>query len=133
MPAAFFKLAGILCFLLTACGPKIETPTGSSVPDKGWLFTGKAPYTLQTKVDAAPGPASFQLVTDLSLMADEPETVFSRSVCKGSVFMAFNITVRRRGCKAKGADRAKMPAAAGENRIARYIFSWKFHGSGKDA
>lgn len=80
MPAAFFKLAGILCFLLTACGPRVETPTGSSVPDKGWLFTGKAPYTLQTKVDAAPGPASFQLVTDLSLMADEPETVLSRSV-----------------------------------------------------
>jgi cephalosporin-C deacetylase len=71
-------LAG--CCLLAACTPKIETPTGSSVPDKGWLFTGPAPYTLTTKVEAAPGPATFQLVTDLSLMADQPEVILSQDV-----------------------------------------------------
>ena len=58
----------------------IETPTGTSVPDKGWLFTGQAPYTLTTSVEAAPGPASFQLVTDLSLMAETPEVVLSQEV-----------------------------------------------------
>jgi len=41
------------------------------VPDIGWLFTGRGPYVLSTKVDAAPGPVSFQLVEDLSLMRDE--------------------------------------------------------------
>ena len=71
-------LAG--CCLLAACAQKIETPTGASVPDIGWLFTGQAPYTLSTKVDAAPGPATLQLVTDLSLMADTPEVVLSRDV-----------------------------------------------------
>lgn len=71
-------LAG--CCWLAACTPKIEAPTGASVPDLGWLFTGKAPYTLSTHVDAAPGPATFQLVTDLSLMADAPEIVLSREV-----------------------------------------------------
>jgi len=71
-------LAG--CCLWAACTQKIETPTGTSVPDIGWLFTGQAPYTLTTKVEAAPGPASFQLVTDLSLMAETPEVVLSQDV-----------------------------------------------------
>ena len=66
--------------LLASCTPKIETPTGVSVPDRGWLFTGPAPYTLTTKVDASPGPATFQLVTDLSLMADNPDVILSRDV-----------------------------------------------------
>ena len=60
--------------------PVVETPTGLSAPDLGWLFLGKGPYTLITHVDAAPGPAFFQLVTDLSLMADEPDVVLSRQV-----------------------------------------------------
>ena len=63
----------------TACSPLIEQPTGASVPDLGWLFLGQAPYTLTTHVDAAPGPGSFQLVTDRSLMG-EPEVVFSADV-----------------------------------------------------
>ena len=71
-------LAG--CCLWVACTPMIETPTGTSVPDKGWLFTGQAPYTLTTSVEAAPGPASFQLVTDLSLMGETPEVVLSQDV-----------------------------------------------------
>ncbi|MBR1538504.1 MAG: acetylxylan esterase, partial [Bacteroidales bacterium] len=78
-PAYAFLL---VCFV-TACTSRVETPTGTSVPDKGWLFTGKAPYTLVTKVDAAPGPATFSLVTDLSLMADSPEVVLSQDIVVG--------------------------------------------------
>ena len=63
----------LLClYLLAACSSPLETPTGRSEPDLGWLFLDKGPYTLATKVEAAPGAASFQLVTDLSLMAAEP-------------------------------------------------------------
>ena len=65
----------LLAVLALACTPQIEKPTGKSLPDLGWLFLGKGPYTLDTKVDAAPGPASFALVTDLSLMADEPDVL----------------------------------------------------------
>ena len=53
---------------------------GVSVPDLGWLITGSAPYTLNTKVDAAPGPATFQLVSDRSLMFENPEIVFTADV-----------------------------------------------------
>lgn len=73
-------LAG-LCFL--GCAGPVENPTGQSVPDLGWLFTGKGPYTLRTQVKAAPGPATFQLVRDLSLMADELEVVLSKDVTIG--------------------------------------------------
>jgi len=78
----FLPLAAVLfaALLSASCSPLVETPTGISAPDLGWLFTGKAPYTLKTKVDAAPGPASFCLVTDLSLMADEPEVVLTKTV-----------------------------------------------------
>ena len=54
-----------LALLLASCTYG-SISTGISVPDKGWLFTGSGPYTL--KVDAAPGPATIQLVRDLSLM-----------------------------------------------------------------
>ena len=67
-------------YLLAACSSPLETPTGRSEPDLGWLFLDKGPYTLATKVEAAPGAASFQLVTDLSLMAAEPEVVLSRQI-----------------------------------------------------
>lgn len=71
----------LLAFLAIACtSPQIETPTGKSVPDLGWLFLDKGPYTLETKVDAAPGPATFALLTDLSLMADEPEIILALDV-----------------------------------------------------
>ena len=69
-----------VAILAASCSPGIETPTGQSVPDLGWLFTGQAPYTLQTKVEAAPGAASFQLVTDLSLMSDVPDVVLETEV-----------------------------------------------------
>ena len=71
--------AELAAAFFTACSPLIEQPTGASVPDVGWLFLGQAPYTLTTHVDAAPGPGSFQLVTDRSLMG-EPEVVFSADV-----------------------------------------------------
>ena len=70
--------------LLSACCSRIDPPTGVSDPEIGRLFTGKGPYILCEKVDAAPGPASFQLVTDLSLMAEEPEVVLSKSVTVAS-------------------------------------------------
>ena len=67
--------------LAAACShPAPEAATGRSVPDLGWLFLEEGPYTLQTKVQAAPGPATFSLVTDLSLMADTPEVVLQQDV-----------------------------------------------------
>ena len=66
--------AALLACLAFSCA-RVETPTGASVPDKGWLFLEKGPYTLTTKVNAAPGPADIVLVKDLSLMAAEPEVV----------------------------------------------------------
>ena len=71
-----------LCFvfLLTACQRKAVVTGRSSAPELGWLFLDKGPYTLTTHVDAAPGPASLQLVKDLSLMADVPEVVFEADV-----------------------------------------------------
>ena len=63
----------LLAVLALACTPQIEPPTGESVPDLGWLFLDKGPYTLETKVKAAPGPASLALVTDRSLMAEEAQ------------------------------------------------------------
>ena len=71
-----FYLLGLAVSILAACTAAPEPSTGESMPDNGWLFLGEAPYTLNTKVNAAPGPASFCLVTDLSLMAETPETVF---------------------------------------------------------
>ena len=67
-------------FALLACSHHAEPATGVSEPDLGWLFLGKAPYTLVTKVNAAPGPADFRLVTDLSLMADKPEVILNQQV-----------------------------------------------------
>jgi len=66
--------------LVIACTPRPEAATGTSVPDLGWLFLEKGPYTLTTKVQAAPGAASLVLVKDLSLMADTQDTVFCSQV-----------------------------------------------------
>lgn len=52
-------------------------------PDLGWLFLGEGPYTLQTRVAAVPGPAEIVLVTDLSLMAPEPEEVLRTQAVVG--------------------------------------------------
>lgn len=81
------KTTGLVAFVLAAaftasCLPSgkksaMETPTGYSEPDLGWLFQEKGPYTLTTKVNAAPGQADIVLVKDLSLMASTPEVVFS--------------------------------------------------------
>ena len=72
--------AVLLTMLLSSCASSVEKPTGASVPDLGWLFTGKAPYTLETKVKAVPGPAKLELVTDRSLMADAPEVILTKDV-----------------------------------------------------
>ena len=74
----------LLAVVSVACTSRMEQPTGTSVPDLGWLFLGKGPYTLQTKVEAAPGPAFFDLVTDLSLMADAQEVILSKEVTVAS-------------------------------------------------
>ena len=70
----------LLAGLFVSCSSLVEEPTGASEPELGWLFTGRAPYTLETKVNAAPGPATFMLVTDLSLMADTPDIVLKKEV-----------------------------------------------------
>ena len=67
-------LSGIV--LASCCG---TAPTGASAEGPAWLFTGKGPYTLNTKVSLT-GHARMQLVTDLSLMADEPEIVLEKDV-----------------------------------------------------
>lgn len=77
--AAALALVAVLA-LAPACTSRIETPTGQSIPDQGWLFLGGGPYTLKTRVKAAPGPADFALVRDLSLMERSPEVVFSKQV-----------------------------------------------------
>lgn len=72
-----------LCFvlLLSGCQTKLSIVTGrSSQPELGWLFLEEGPCVLSTHVDAAPGPATFQLVKDLSLMAEKPEVVFQTNV-----------------------------------------------------
>ena len=76
------KRALYLCLLVAAaaCSTENEYYRGECISDNGWLILGKAPYMLSTKVEAAPGEASFCLVKDLSLMAEEPEVVFQTSV-----------------------------------------------------
>lgn len=64
---------------LAACSTK---PTGSSADGPAWLFLEKGHYTLDTKV-AFTGPATMQLVTDLSLMADKPDVVLEKQVEAG--------------------------------------------------
>ena len=77
-PSVLLTVSSVL--LLVGCQTAI-CPTGtSSNPDLGWLFLEKGPYTLTTHVNAAPGEASFALVKDLSLMAEEPEIVFQTDV-----------------------------------------------------
>lgn len=65
---------------MMACSPSLETPTGESVPDLGWLFLGKGPYVLQTKVDAAPGPGLLEVTTDLSQMFETADVVLALEV-----------------------------------------------------
>ena len=66
--------------LLCACsGP---APTGASADGPAWLFLEKGPYTLNTKVAMA-GPAHMQLVTDLSLMAEQAEVILEQDVTIG--------------------------------------------------
>ena len=78
-----FLLIPALMLAFWAVAPACKRPVSPVDPKLShpeWLFVDKGSYTLNTKVDAAPGPASFQLVTDLSLMADAPEMVLSREV-----------------------------------------------------
>lgn len=76
-------LLALFSAALCACSVPTIPATGRSEPDLGWLFLEDGPYTLKTQVEAAPGPATFQLVTDLSLMAPNPEVVLSRNVTVG--------------------------------------------------
>ena len=79
----YFLLIPALILVLLSAGPacKRQSPLAETgLPGQEWLFTGNGPYKLTTKVEAAPGPATFELVTDLSLMAETPEVVLSRNV-----------------------------------------------------
>ena len=72
-------LAASMLLLLAAC----SGPVGGGIADgPDWLFTGKGPVTLTTKVPFT-GEADLSLVTDLSLMADEPEVVFTATATVG--------------------------------------------------
>ena len=77
MRKCFYAVVALVA--LAACGTNVKPATGYSEPDLGWLFLEKGPYTLSTKVKAAPGPATFQLVTDLSLMAETPDVILETS------------------------------------------------------
>ena len=77
MRKCFYAVVALVA--LAACGSNVKPATGYSEPDLGWLFLEKGPYTLSTKVKAAPGPATFQLVTDLSLMAETPDVILETS------------------------------------------------------
>ena len=74
-----YLLGGVALLMLAACSTNVKKATGYSEPDLGWLFLEKGPYTLETKVQAAPGEAAFQLVTDVSLSADAPDGVLQTS------------------------------------------------------
>ena len=74
----FFAVLGMV--LLMGCQPKPIVTGRSSAPELGWLFLDKGPYVLSTHVNAAPGPASCELVRDISLMADVPDVVWSGQV-----------------------------------------------------
>lgn len=77
---SFLFSALLAAGMLFSCNSPAGTPTGTSDPDLGWLFLDKGPYTLETRVKATPGKASFQLVTDRSLMLDEADVIFSAEV-----------------------------------------------------
>ncbi len=75
------SIPAVLALLVAAaCAPKAVTPTGKSVPDLGWLFLDGGPYTLHTRVQAAPGPATLQLVRDVQLMEEHPEVLLTKEV-----------------------------------------------------
>ena len=65
---------------LAACASAVKPATGKSEPDLGWLFLDRGPYTLETKVAAAPGPGLLEVVADIHLMEDNPEILLSKEV-----------------------------------------------------
>ena len=77
------SILAALAVVAAACTPRAAAPTGQSVPDLGWLFLESGPYTLRTHVDAAPGPATLQLVRHVSLMEDNPEVILTKEVTIG--------------------------------------------------
>ena len=84
-----FILLAAAAILAAACRSKEVapaepyTPTGACAEGPAWLFLQEGPLTLSTRVEAAPGEALLQIVTDRSLMADEPEVVLSQTVTIG--------------------------------------------------
>ena len=75
-----FIFVAFCAFSFVGCHPGKEASGHCSAPELGWLFLEEGPYVLSTHVDAAPGPATFQLVRDLSLMADEADVVLAADV-----------------------------------------------------
>ena len=78
MKRVIFAVLGVI--FLAGCQTKQPVTGSSSNPSLGWLFLEKGPYTLTTRVEAAPGPATIRLVRDLSLMSDTPDVVFGADV-----------------------------------------------------
>ena len=78
---SFFMMAALV--LLAACNgsEKVSsiTATGTSAEGPAWLFLEAGPITLETPVDTV-GALTLTLVTDRSLMAEEPEVVLQKEV-----------------------------------------------------
>lgn len=75
-----FKLFAFVLAVASCSSSTVST--GDQTEGDRWLFTGKGPYNLETKLNFA-GKTYFQLVTDLSLMAPEPEVVLEKEVAVG--------------------------------------------------
>ena len=78
----FLLIAGLLATACQTTNTKEYTPTGTAAEGPAWLFLEKGPVTLTTPVSFT-GEATLALVTDRSLMADEPEIVLTREVTVG--------------------------------------------------
>lgn len=75
-------LAGLLSAACHVTVNDTYTPTGQAAEGPSWLFLEQGPVTLETKVPFS-GEADLALVTDRSLMAEEPEVVLSQTVTVG--------------------------------------------------
>ena len=63
----------------------VGVPTGTCEPDLGWVFFDEGPYTLDTTLDDInPGTYTLKLVTDMSLIGNSPNVIFTCQTTIGS-------------------------------------------------
>ena len=80
-------LLGAALLMLSACSTNVKKATGYSEPDLGWLFLEKGPYTLETKVQAAPGIPREEIFSMLRYF--DVKNFAPRVTCP--VYMAFGL------------------------------------------